>query len=188
MTGPRLAVFVSPHGFGHAARASSLMGALHGRCGATFELFATTPAWFFDESVAGLYRLHAVRTDVGLVQRSALTHDLCATADALDELLPFDDAWVDHLAGEVSGAGCRAVICDVAPLGIAVARRAGIPSVLVENFTWPWLYEPYIGEEPRLRGHADALGTWFARADVHIQTAPLCAADPGADRTRRALP
>ena len=182
MTGePRLAVFVSPHGFGHAARASALMGSMHGLVGARFQLFASTPTWFFDESVAGQYTYHRTVTDVGLRQKSALRHDARETALALDELLPFDDALVGDLAAEVTGAGCRAVICDIAPLGIAVAERAGLPSVLVESFTWPWLYEPMLEEVPGLRAHAEVLAGWFGRATHHVQTEPLCLRSEQAD-------
>jgi len=179
--GPVYAVFVSPHGFGHAARASAVMGALHDLEGARFELFATTPRWFFDEAVEGLYTLHPVVTDVGLHQRSALEHDLEATVEALDAFLPFREEQVDALAKRVRAAGARAVLCDISPLGIAVAESAGLPSLLVENFTWPWLYEPYAGRAPGLAAHARRMADWFARATVHIQTEPLCAPDPGTD-------
>lgn len=159
------------------------MEALARRVDARFELYAGTPRWFFDESVEGLYRLHELETDVGFVQRSALEYDAPATARALREAVPFDEELVGGLALEVRRAGCRAALCDIAPLGIAVAERAGVPSVLVENFTWPWLYEPLLGRVPELAEPAAELARWFARAAVHVQTEPLCAPDPRAALT-----
>jgi hypothetical protein len=147
---------------------------------ARFELYAATPRWFFDESVPGRYRLHELRADVGFVQRSALAHDLPATVAELRVLLPFDAGLVDGLALEVRRAGCRAVLCDVAALGIAVAERAGVPSVLIENFTWPWLYEPLLAEAPELAPLSDQLAAWYARATLHVQAEPVCAPDPHA--------
>lgn len=181
--GPRLAVFISPHGFGHAARASAVMEALHRKAGATFEVFASTPRWFLDEAVEGLYAYHRVETDVGLRQSSALEFDLDATVQALQRLVPFDDAWVDELARTVEGAGCRAVLCDIAPLGIAVAERVGLPSVLVENFIWPWLYGPLAKRAPALASVSRELAEWFGRVSLHVQTEPLCEPDPGTDLT-----
>lgn len=180
MTPPTVAVFVSPHGFGHAARVSAVMAELHRKYGATFELFGATPRWFFDESVAGTYAYHHVITDVGFVQRDALEADLEATVRELDTFLPFDESLVAGLAAEVRDAGCRAVLCDIAPLGIAVADRAGLPSVLLENFTWDWLYAPHVGDVPGLNRHAETLRTWFDRATVHVQAEPPCEPDPGA--------
>jgi hypothetical protein len=178
---PVYAAFVSPHGFGHAARASAVLGALRERTGARFHLFATTPRWFFDETISGAYTLHQVVTDVGLRQRSALEFDLEATVEALDRFLPFEEELVEELAARVHDAGARAVLCDISPLGIAVAERAGLPSLLVENFTWPWLYEPLVARAPRLAHHAEALEGWIRRATARVQTEPLCRRVPETD-------
>lgn len=180
---PHLAVFVSPHGFGHAARASAVMEALHRRVGARFELFATTPRWFLDESVEGLYRRHEVDTDAGFFQKSALTYDLERTVDAVRALVPFHPDLVAGLALEVRRSGCRAVLCDISPLGIAVAERAGLPSVLVENFSWPWLYEPLLAEAPELGPLSEELDLWTGLAHLHLLAEPYCHPDPRAHGT-----
>lgn len=178
--GPQVAVFASPHGFGHAARASAVMEALHRRTGAHFELYTTSPRWFFDESVRALYRRHEVVTDVGLFQKSALAYDLERTVDAIRALVPFDSDLVTGLALEVRRAGCCAVLCDISPLGIAVAERAGLPSVLVENFTWPWLYAPLLAEAPGLSSLSEELDHWIGRATLHLLAEPFCHDDPRA--------
>ena len=178
---PVYAAFVSPHGFGHAARASAVLRALHDRTGARFLLFSTVPRWFFDESLEGLYEYHEVETDVGLVQRSALEHDLDATLEALDDFPALTGRQVVELAGVLEEAGARAVLCDIAPLGIAVADHAGVPSLLLENFTWDWLYEPFHDRVPGLAEHSRLLAEWFDRAQVHLQTEPLCRLDMSAD-------
>ena len=177
----RLAFFVSPHGYGHAARSSAVMAALHQRISAEFELYTTVPRWFFDESIEGLFRYHDVVCDVGFVQASALRYDLDGTVEALRDLLPFDPLLLDDLAASVLEAGCTAVLCDIAPLGIAVAERAGLPSVLIESFSWQWLYEPLHERAPDLELFGAELEQWWRKATVHIQTEPLCWRDAAAD-------
>jgi hypothetical protein len=157
------------------------MEAVHRCSGARFELFTTSPRWFYDESVEGLYRYHRVVTDVGFRQRSALEYDLDATAAALAHMIPFDEELVERLARQVHDSGCRAVLCDISPLGIAVAERAGLPSILVESFTWPWLYEPLLAGAPGLVRPSEEMARWFGRATVHIQTEPPCAVDERAE-------
>jgi len=174
MEEPRVAAFVSPHGFGHAARSSAVMAALHRGTGARFELFTTAPRWFFEESIAGTFRYHEEVVDVGFRQKSALQFDLAATVDALRDFAPFDSSEVERLAREVRETGCSAVLCDISPLGVAVADAAGLPSVVVENFTWGWLYEPLIERAPELEAIGEELDAWIDRATVHLQARPVC--------------
>ncbi len=176
-SGPRIAAFVSPHGFGHAARSSAVMLAAARGGGARFDIFTTVPRWFFEESLEGLFHYHEAVVDVGFRQRSALHVDLPATVSALKRLLPFDPAEVARLAEGVIEAGCRAVLCDIAPLGVAVARAAGVPSLLLENFSWGWLYQGYRTAAPELPALGAELDAWAARATVHVQATPMCDRD-----------
>lgn len=171
----RVAYFISPHGYGHAARASSVMEAFRRAAPEVeFHIYTKVPRWFFLDSLSGTFQYHSVLTDIGLVQQNPLHADLGETVDRLDRFLPFDGHAVEGLARRVSRAQCRLVVCDIAPLGIAVARAAGIPSVLIENFTWDWLYAPYERREPRMGPHIRYLKDLFRSADVHIQTEPVC--------------
>lgn len=172
---PTLAYFITPHGFGHAARACAVMAAAQRRIpDLRWEIFTRTPDWFFAESLRGPYRLHPTETDVGLVQLDALRADLDATVERLAGLLPFSAGRVDPLAAQVQTLGCQAILCDIAPLGIAVAQAAGVPSVLLENFTWVDIYAEYVEECPALLPYTAQMAHWFAGADFHIQTSPVC--------------
>lgn len=178
-----IACFISPHGYGHAARAAAIMAALTGQNPLVrFEIFTRVPAWFFYDSLSIPFGYHDTLTDIGLVQANSLSEDVPATIDRLDSFLPFDPAWLQELAGRVNRLQCCLVMCDIAPLGIAVARQAGLPAVLIENFTWDWIYEGYSWPDPRLGRHIAYLRDQFNAADYHIQTEPVCAARP-ADMT-----
>jgi UDP:flavonoid glycosyltransferase YjiC (YdhE family) len=172
----RIAYFISPHGFGHAARAAGIMAALLKTHPALrFDLFTTVPRWFFEDSLAGAFDYHAVLTDIGLVQKTSLTADLPATLQQLQDFLPFDRAQITALAARIRTLKCALVMCDIAPLGIAVAKQAGVPSVLIENFTWDWLYQEYASQHRQMTGYIAYLQDVFDTADYHIQTEPVCA-------------
>jgi len=111
---------------------------------------------------------------VGLVQTTPLYADLDMTVDRLGRLIPFTASHLSRLAREMDRLGCRLIMCDIAPMGIAVARKAGVPSVLVENFTWDWVYEEYADRHKALRPYADYFKNLFDCADYHIQTLPFC--------------
>jgi UDP:flavonoid glycosyltransferase YjiC (YdhE family) len=92
---------------------------------------------------------------------------------------------VTTLAALLRSAACALVLCDIAPLGLVAARAAGVPAVLIENFTWDWIYQGYVQEEARLTRHIAYLQRIFASADYHVQIEPVCYPGP-ADLT--ALP
>jgi hypothetical protein len=79
---------------------------------------------------------------------------------------------VEDLATEVATLGCELVVCDIAPLGLAVARRLSIPSILIESFTWDWIYRAY--GDVRLDIHGDRMARLVRSADLVIQTEPCC--------------
>jgi hypothetical protein len=57
---------------------------------------------------------------------------------------------------------------------VAAAKGAGLPSVLIENFTWDFIYEHYFEQVPGLEVFSYYLKNIFSQADLHIQTTPVC--------------
>jgi hypothetical protein len=67
----RIAFFISPHGFGHAARAASVMEALAQIDSShQFDIFTTVPEWFFANCNSFAFQYHQLLTDIGLVQKT----------------------------------------------------------------------------------------------------------------------
>jgi hypothetical protein len=172
---PHVACFITPHGYGHAARAAATITALHQRVpDATFDLYTHVPRTFFDQSLDAPFDYHPLLSDIGLVQHDALHEDVPETIRHLDAFLPFDPPLIQRMADHLQERGTTLAICDIAPMGILIAEAAGVPSILVENFTWDWIYEAYSHDYPQIVAHAAYLGDCFARADHHIQTEPIC--------------
>jgi hypothetical protein len=177
----RIAYFVTPHGFGHAARAAAVMVALQEIDPAIqFDIFTQVPRWFFQDSLVRDVRYYHVCTDIGLVQATSLHEDLAATVRRLDRFFPCDAALVTTLAALLRSAACALVLCDIAPLGLVAAGAAGVPAVLIENFTWDWIYRGYVQEEAGLTRHITYLQRIFATADYHVQMEPVCYPCPAA--------
>ena len=168
------AFFVTPHGFGHASRAAAVAESLARRLPQyQFQFFTTIPEHHIAASIKD-FHYQALDCDVGLVQTDALRADLPKTLQRLKTFLPFDSAEVQRLVAYLQRQRCTAVISDIAPLGLEVAHAADLPSVLVENFTWDWIYRGYALRHPRMGDYADHLSSIFARADLHLQCQPIC--------------
>lgn len=171
---PAIAWFISPHGFGHAARAAAVIETIHGiDPGVNFEIYTTVPEFFLKESLAAIpYRRHHLLTDIGLAQKSAFHMDIPETIHRLGNLLPYKKKLIADLADSIKKQNCRLIVCDIAPMGIAVAKAAGVPSVLVENFTWDWIYGEYEKEYPTISPFITYLKELFDSVDFHIRTEP----------------
>ena len=170
-----IAYFISPHGFGHAARAAAVIEALHKmRPQFSFHLFTTVPIWFFEDSLTASFTYHPVETDIGLVQRSPFQEDIDATLDRLDAFLPFAPSLIENLARTIVQKDVKLILCDISPLGITVGRMAKVPSVLIENFTWDWIYEGYSELIGLMDKYIRYLRQVFDSANYHVQTEPVC--------------
>ncbi len=185
----RIGCCITPHGFGHAARAAAVMEAVGRLVTVEFVVVTAVPEWFFKDSLRVPFRYYLLVTDIGLVQNSPLIEDLEATQSALDNFYPLPE---EHIAQAMQlFAGCDLILCDIAPLGIVASQRLGIPSLLLENFTWDWIYQGYLEKLPALQSHIEYLRGIYSQATFHLKAAPVCQPDaalnliPPISRSRR---
>lgn len=168
---PEIGCFVTSHGFGHASRVCAVVEALKIRAEIFPHIFATTGAEIFSETLDNV-TYHELLSDIGFVQNDSFHIDLEATCTKLHTLIPYREKLINRLAEQC--AGYRFLLCDISGLGVQVAAKAGISSVLVENFTWDWIYSPYREQYPQIAFFADYLADIYRLADIHIQAEPVC--------------
>ena len=157
--------YISGHGFGHASRQIEIVNALGTASPSTAILIRTSaPRWLFDRTVRVPVRFFPGECDTGVVQLDSLHLDAVETirrAAAFHSTLD-DRAGVE--AALLREHGISLVIADAPALGCAAARAAGIPSIVVSNFTWDWIYQGYAEELAHAPGLGDQLGETYALA------------------------
>ncbi|MCG8339329.1 MAG: hypothetical protein MJE63_32885 [Proteobacteria bacterium] len=173
--GKVIAFFISPHGFGHAARACSVIQELAIEANNHEIILATTvPRWFFEASLNIPFDYYPLQTDIGLIQSDPITVNIQGSLDALSSFLPFSETIVANVAKEMTNRHCDLIVSDISPLGIAVAEEVGIPSLLLENFTWDWIYRGYQDEDSEFGKFADYLEEVYSHTSWHILAEPFC--------------
>lgn len=171
-----VAYFISPHGFGHAARACAVIQAANTVLpNVHFHLFTTVPEWFFQNSLESNWSYHSLLCDIGLVQKTAFQEDIEATLRELGRFLPFSREKIRQVIKKLLTLHCQFVICDIAPLGLVAAAQAGLSSVLIENFTWDWIYAGYPSQKVDFLPWIDYFRDIFNSATYHIRMQPFCA-------------
>ena len=162
--------FVSGHGFGHAVRAAQVARELSAR-GHRCTIVSSAPQWIFDVNLAGLdYAYRAMAVDEGVFQVDSIRNDLVRTGERWRGFMDGAERWLEEGMALVRETGARGIVSDVAPLAFPLARRAGLPSVLVATFTWDWILDFYRDEDPAFSVIAQKLREWYLMADAMVYT------------------
>lgn len=139
-----VAFYISGHGFGHASRQVEIINAFARRRPDVGILLRTSVArWLLDRTVVPPFAIDDRPCDTGVVQIDSLHLDPEASIARADAFYRTLDARADEDAGGLKAHDVALVIADAPPLACAAAARAGIPSYVVSNFTWDWIYEGY---------------------------------------------
>jgi len=156
--------YISGHGFGHASRQIEIINALHARLPALPIAVRTSAArWLFEYACNAPVELDALQCDTGAIQADSLQLDEAATIHQAAAFHADLAAKAAREAAYLRERRATLVISDAPPLACLAASHAGIPSYVVANFTWDWIYEGYaehLGPHPwLLPALRDAYGT-----------------------------
>ena len=139
--------YISGHGFGHASRQIEALNALGARRPDLKIVVRTSaPRWLFDRTARVPITLVPGNCDTGVIQIDSLRLDAAQTIQQANAFYGTLDERTRDEARILRDADARLVIADAPPLGCAAAAAAGVPSVVVTNFTWDWIYEGYPAE------------------------------------------
>ena len=114
-----------------------------GRSQVSILVRTSAPRWLFERTMRVPYRWVECECDTGVVQIDSLHLDEAETARRANAFYATFGDRVAHEAGLLAEQGVRLVISDAPPLACAAAARAGIPSLVISNFTWDWIYSAY---------------------------------------------
>lgn len=131
---PRLAFYVSHHGYGHAARSGEIMAALPPDW--EIDIVSAIPAEFFHRTLDRPFGHRSAELDAGCAMAGPWAVDAPATADRALALLSRRDELVAREADRLIRSGAQVVAVDAGWLPLAAAQAAGLPGVLTANFTW----------------------------------------------------
>lgn len=166
--------FISSHGYGHASRACAVMEKLSVVGYTNFFIFTKTPIWFFQNSLSFQFEYIETQSDVGLEQENPFVEDIEKTIKILDNFLPFSFNQHEKFLQFITEINLDLIICDISPFGLWVAEELGIPSILIENFTWDWIYEYYLEQYPKLDGYISLLREIYQLPKMHFTCEPNC--------------
>ena len=165
MSGSVVAFYVSSHGFGHAARQIEVINEIgRARPDVRIVMRSRAPASFVEQSLLVPVALQQADTDTGVVQIDSLHIDEDATAQRAASFYETFSGRAHAEAEVLRALDASLVVADIPPLACAAAARAGIPSIVLGNFTWDWIYAAYPQFEILAPGVIGAIGSAYALA------------------------
>ncbi|KAK7031204.1 hypothetical protein VNI00_013620 [Paramarasmius palmivorus] len=170
--------YCSGHGYGHATRVSAFTSHLLRlplQYRPQVHIVSEAPKHVFSDSIAlGAQYRYADWIDPIIVQPVAYRVDRQKSVDVLKAFMNKKDLFVETERAWLTEIGARCVLSDAAFLGCLAAKAAGIPSVLVTNFTFDSVYSylatTLVDPEP---GSQQSLAEMFLPADVPVPQATL---------------
>jgi L-arabinokinase len=142
---PAIAFYISGHGFGHASRQIEIINALGTRLPDGWRIVVRSAAarWLFDRTLRTRVTFLPGQCDTGIEQIDSVRLNESETVRAAAEFYATFNARTAAEAAFLREHDARLIVADAPPLACAAAASAGLPSVVVSNFTWDWIYEEY---------------------------------------------
>lgn len=190
-----LVIYITAHGFGHAARTCQVLNALRSRYPQTEMLVVSDlPDWFLDARLPGVMRRRA-SLDVGMVQKDAVRVDLEATRLQLKRLCQEWQTLLQQEKAWLSDLPVHLVLADIPALPLQAAAELKIPNIALGNFGWDEIYAEFSDQDQVWRDAVSLIDNAYRRCDrllrypfhspmtafSNVEEIPVVAA-PGADR------
>ena len=141
---PRICLYTSDFGYGHAARDVALARELQEALHADVVVRTGTPAAFMSRSLPGVEVIPGPN-DPGVAMDGAAV----AGERTLAAVEQWVASWEECIAAEMiflRDRGFDLVLSDIAPQPFLAAEELGIPSLGISNFTWHLIYTRLFGK------------------------------------------
>jgi hypothetical protein len=162
--------YVSGHGFGHATRSCAVMNELHKLVPSIhFHVRSNAPEWLFSSNLSVPYDYSFIEIDIGAVQSTVFRVDKLRTLEECRSLLRRRPRMVRKEVEFLKGRKIELVISDIAPIAFEIAARAKVRSVAIGNFSWDWIYEPFLREYPQFRKVITVIRDLQSKADLLLR-------------------
>jgi L-arabinokinase len=164
---PAVFFYISGHGFGHASRQIEVINAFGARRRDVAIVVRTSaPRWLFDRTVRVPITLMPGDCDTGVIQIDSLRLNEQLTIERADGFYRTLAERARQEAVLLDTHAARFVVSDAPPLGCAAAAAARVPSVVLTNFTWDWIYEGYEAQLASAPDLLPAIRTAYRQAEA----------------------
>ncbi len=167
-----IAYYITAHGYGHGTRSCDVLRALH-RLYPAQPVIVTTdlPRDFLNSRLKDCTNItfRSGSFDVGLIQKDSIQSDLPKTLEALETLYARKEILIEQERRFIEENNVTAVTADIPAIPLAAAQRAGIRNIAIGNFSWDWIYEAYVPQNPQWAFFAEKFRAVYAKTGLLLR-------------------
>ena len=161
-----VALYISGHGYGHATRVLEVARTLaRHRPDVRFHVRSTVPEWLVRLNLGERATFKRVEIDVGVRQENSYFPDKLATLEAFAKLWKNRSQLIQREVRELGRQAVELILADLPPMAFEISEVAQIPGLAMGNFSWDWIYEPYVQEYPQYRWVVPAIREAYQKAE-----------------------
>ncbi|MDX9703027.1 MAG: hypothetical protein RBU23_08300 [Candidatus Auribacterota bacterium] len=166
----KIVFYISGHGFGHATRNLAIIQAIqHKYIDVDVYIRSNAPEWIFKENLLRPVYYHNLRIDTGTYQKDFIHLDKKKSFTAYDQLVQTRDQLIYSEVMFLHANNIDLIVADIPPTAFYIASSAAIPAVALANFSWDWIFEPYLDEYPEYSYLIEDMRAGYKKADMLLR-------------------
>lgn len=158
--------YISGHGFGHSTRMAEVINKLSSLGPEiSFYIRTSAPKWLFKRELLPKFNYSYLLCDIGIVQKDGLSLNRLKTLKKYADFVAQKKSLIPQEVEFIKRNNISLLIGDIPPLAFEVAAEAGVSGLAISNFSWDWIYSPYIEEYPQYRYLLGEIKESYSKAD-----------------------
>jgi len=165
-----VAYYITGHGYGHGVRSCAVCNEFSNDIRLTIRTNLSRD--FLDSEMRREFEYVEEELDCGCIQTDSVTVDIEKTIQRYSEIAEANAGRLGRHVAWARSENVDVIVCDITPFACEVAHNAGVTSVVVSNFSWVDIYEPYAETSSRFRPIVEQMKQQYALADLLLALEP----------------
>jgi UDP:flavonoid glycosyltransferase YjiC (YdhE family) len=166
----KILFYISGHGLGHATRVFAIIKALLVRQ-PTLQIFirAQLSKNIFDDLPETNLHVYPTKIDVGVIEKDIFSQDVYATLSLYSEIISSKEQLIQDELNFIRAQAIDLIVSDIPPLASEIARVAGVPIIAIGNFSWDFIYTPYVLQHPTFAFLIDEIRSSYEKTNFLLR-------------------
>ena len=155
---------------GHATRVLAVVNALRAKSpDSQIYIRAHLLRNVFDSINSINFHLSNAKLDVGVIEKDLFSQNVHTTLAQYAEINSNRSSIVEEEQTFIREKRIDLVVSDIPPIASDIGAAVGIPTIAIGNFSWDFIYQPYVERYPQFKGIIDDIQSSYAKTNLLLR-------------------